>query len=177
MRERFGVSQRGACRVVGQHRSTEWLSPPVAGEQERQLRQLLVAFSRERPGWGWRRAAKAARRAGWVVNDERVRRLWREEGLRVPERRRTKRLTGPRRRSARSARSNRMWCGPWIPGSTPTADGRTLKLLNVIDEFTRECPVILVDRRIDADAVVAVLDRLALERGVPGYVRDRKSVV
>ena len=64
-----------------------------------------------------------------------------------------------------------MWCGPWIPGSTPTADGRTLKLLNVIDEFTRECPVIRVDRRIDADAVVAVLDRLALERGVPGYVR------
>ena len=52
-----------------------------------------------------------------------------------------------------------------------TADGRTLKLLNVIDEYTRECPTILVERRIDANDVVAVLDRLLLERGVPGFVR------
>ena len=64
-----------------------------------------------------------------------------------------------------------MWCGPWIPLFDTTADGRTLKLLNVIDEYTRESPAILVDRRIDADDVVAVLDRLRLERGVPQYVR------
>ena len=97
--------------------------------------------------------------------------MWREEGLRVPERRRTKRLNG-------SATQVGAFCPiqpdvVWALDSRfdTTVDGRTLKLLNVIDEFTRECPVILVERRIDADAVVAVLDRLALERGVPGYVR------
>src|SRR5215217_4138445 len=52
-----------------------------------------------------------------------------------------------------------------------TIDGRTLKLLNVIDEFTRECPAIVVDRSIDADAVVALLDRLAAQRGAPAFVR------
>ena len=92
--ERFGVSERRACRVVGQHRSTERLSPPVVGDEERRLREFLIVFSKDRPRWGWRRAAKGARRAGWVVNDKRVRRLWRQEGLRVPRRRRKKRLSG-----------------------------------------------------------------------------------
>ena len=171
LRERFGVSQRRACRVVGQHRSTERLPPPVIDDHERRLREFLINFSRERPRWGWRRGAKAARRAGWVVNDKCVRRLWREEGLRVPRRSRKKRLAG---------------VGTQVGGFCPiqpdvvwaldfqfdtTACGRTLKLLNVIDEYTRECPAILVDRGIDADQVVAVLDRLLLERGAPGYLR------
>jgi putative transposase len=70
------------------------LEPPPVTTEEAELRAWLRKFSVDRPRWGWRRAAKMARRAGWQVNDKRIRRLWREEGLRVPQRRRKKRLTG-----------------------------------------------------------------------------------
>lgn len=171
LRQRFGVSERRACRVVRQHRSTQRLLPPVVAEDDKRLRAFLIAFSKERPRWGWRRAAKGARRAGWKVNDKRVRRLWRQEGLRVPKRRRKKRLTGLGTQvgSFCPIRPNVVWALDFQFDTT--ACGRQLKLLNVIDEFTRECPAILVDRGIDADGVVAVLDRLMLERGVPGFVR------
>ena len=91
---RFGVSQRRACRTVGIHRSTQRLAPPPVTAEEAELRAWLRKFSTDRPRWGWRRVAKMARRAGWKVNNKRVRRLWRDEGLRVPQRRRKKRLTG-----------------------------------------------------------------------------------
>ena len=172
LRDRFGVSERRACRVVGQHRSTQRLERPEVTDDEARLRAFLRQFSTERPRWGWRRAAKAARKAGWAVNDKRVRRLWRDEGLRVPTRRRKKRLAGI------GVHVGAMW--PIRPDVVwaldfqfdSTVDGRTLKMLNVIDEFTREALAIEVDRSIDADGVVAVLDRLALERGgAPVYVR------
>src|SRR5690606_16854422 len=79
---RFGVSERRACRTVGLHRSTQRLVPPPISDEEAELRAWLRKFSTDRPRWGWRRAAKTARRAGWNVNNKRVRRLWRDEGLR-----------------------------------------------------------------------------------------------
>ncbi len=171
LRDRFGVSERRACTVVGQHRSTQRLSPATITDDEQQLREFLGDFSKRRPRWGWRRAAKTARRSGWRVNDKRVRRLWRDEGLRVPQRRRKKRLTGIGTHIGAMCpiRPNALWALDFQFDTT--ADGRTLKMLNVIDEFTRECPAIEVDRTIDADRVVAVLDRLMLERGAPGFVR------
>ena len=118
-------------------------------------------------------AARGERRppAGWAVNDKRVRRLWREEGLKVPYKRRKKRLSGVGAHVGAMCpiRPNALWAMDFQ--FDVTVDGRTLKLLNVIDEFTRECPAIVVDRSIDADAVVATLDRLAAARGAPAYVR------
>ena len=158
--------------MVGQHRSTQRLDPPLISDDERQLREFLRAFSTERPRWGWRRAAKTARKAGWQVNDKRIRRLWRDEGLRVTQKRRKQPLRGI------GAPVGAM-C-PIVPNALwaldfqfdVTVDGRTLKLLNVIDEFTRECLAIEVSRSIDADHVVRVLDRLALQRGgAPAFVR------
>ena len=171
LRERFGVSERRACRVVGQHRSTQRLDPPVIDDDEQRLREFLRDFARRRPRWGWRRAAKDARRVGWQVNDKRVRRLWRDEGLKVPYKGRKQRLIGVGAHVGAMCpiRPNALWAMDFQ--FDVTIDGRTLKLLNVIDEFTRECPAIVVDRSIDADAVVALLDRLATERGAPGFVR------
>ena len=77
---RFGVSERRACRTVGIHRSTQRLAPPPVTAEEAELRAWLRKFSTDRPRWGWRRAAKMARRAGWKVNNKRIRRLWRDEG-------------------------------------------------------------------------------------------------
>jgi hypothetical protein len=90
----FGVSQRRACKVVGQPRSTQRLAAPVPSPEEQLIREWLRAFAKRRPRWGWRRAAKGLRREGWQINDKKVRRLWRDEGLRVPTKRRKKRLTG-----------------------------------------------------------------------------------
>ena len=90
LRNRFGVSERRACTVVGLHRSTQRLTPPAVTDEEAELRAFLRAFSTARPRWGWRRAAKQARREGRRVNDKRIRRLWREEGLRVPQKKRKK---------------------------------------------------------------------------------------
>jgi putative transposase len=106
-----------------------------------------------------------AHRAGWQVNNKRIRRLWREEGLRVPQRRKKKRLTGigVAVGAMSPIRPNVIWAMDLAFDTT--ADGRTVKMLNVIDEFTREALAIDVDRAIDADGVVAVLDGLALARG------------
>ena len=168
----FGVSQRRACEVVGQPRSTQRLTAPVPSDGEAEIRAWLRAFSKRRPRWGWRRAAKGLRDAGHVINDKRVRRLWRDEGLRVPQKKRKKRLTGIGVAVGEMVPivPNALWAMDFQFDTT--ADGRTLKMLNIIDEYTRECLTIVVDRSIDADHVVAVLDRLCVERGTsPAFVR------
>lgn len=172
LRERFGVSERRACKVVGLNRSTQRLAPPPITDDEAELRAFLRQFSKERPRWGWRRAAKEARRQGRQVNDKRVRRLWRDEGLKVPYKRRKKRLSGVGVHVGAMCpiRPNVLWALDFQFDTL--ADGRTIKMLNVIDEFTREALAIEVDRSIDADHVVAVLERLAAQRGsAPVYVR------
>lgn len=171
LRERFGVSERRACTVVGIHRSTMRLTPPLIPDEEAELRAWLRTFSTDRPRWGWRRAAIAARKAGWTANNKRIRRLWRAEGLRVPQRRKKKRLTGIGGQVGAMCpiRPNVIWAMDFQFDTT--ADGRTLKMLNVIDEFTRQALAIHVDRSIDADGVVDVLDGLALMHGAPHYVR------
>jgi len=171
LQERFGVSERRACAVVGQPRSTQRLPAPEPGDEELALRAFLRDFARRRPRWGWRRAARAAKDAGWRVNHKRIHRLWIAEGLRVPYRKRKKPLRG---------------IGVAIGAMCPiapdvlwaldfqfdqTSDGRTLKMLNVIDEYTRECLAIDIERSIDADGVIRCLEHLAAERGAPRYVR------
>jgi putative transposase len=135
------------------------------------LRAFLRAFSTKRPRWGWRRAAKQARREGWRVNNKRIHRLWQDEGLRVPSRKRKKphRGIGTALGAMCPIAPNVLWALDFQFDTTD--DNRILKLLNIVDEFTRECPAIVVERCIDADLVVATLDRIVFERGAPGYVR------
>jgi hypothetical protein len=161
LRTQFGVSERRACLVVGQPRSTQRLAPPVPGDEELALRAFLRDFSRRRPRWGWRRAARAARDAGWRANDKRIHRLWIAEGLRVPYRKRKRQLggIGVAVGAFCPIRPNVVWALDFQ--FDQTSDGRTLKLLNVID----------VERSIDADGVVACLEPLAAERGAPACVR------
>jgi putative transposase len=169
--DRFGVSERRACKVVGQHRSTQRLAPPAPADDDEALRVWLRTFSTRRPRWGWRRAAKGLRREGWKVNNKRIQRLWREEGLRVPYRKRKGRHrgTGTAVGAMCPIVPNALWAMDFQ--FDVTVEGRTLKLLNIVDEYTRECPAIVVDRSIDADRVVATLDRLAIQRGYPAFVR------
>jgi putative transposase len=168
--ERFGVTERRACRVVGQHRSTQRLTPPEPAPEEERLRACLRAFARSHPRWGWRRATDHARTEGFTVNRKRVQRLWRDEGLRVPRRHRKRPLRGNMTVGAFCPiRPNVLWAMDFQFDQTD--DGRPLKLLNVIDEYTRECPAIRVARSLNADDVVATLDRIAAVRGFPFYLR------
>ena len=91
LQQRFGVSQRRACRVVGQHRSTQRRPARPAPEADVKLRGRLRSFARAHPRLGWRKAHVVLRREGWVVNHKRIRRLWRAEGLRRPPPRKAKR--------------------------------------------------------------------------------------
>ncbi len=169
---RFGVSERFACKAVGQHRSTQRLAPPVAADDEEIIRELLRAFAKKRPRWGWRRAATHLRQNGHNINNKRVRRLWREEGLRVPQKQRKKRLIGIGTHVGAMCpiRPNVLWAMDFQ--FDHTIDGRQVKMLNIIDEYTRECLAIVVAHSIDALAVVGTLARLTIERGQPPvYVR------
>ncbi len=137
------------------------------------LRTELHAFSRGHSRWGYRRAWATLREEGWGVNRKRVQRLWREEGLRVPLKRRKRQRLGdsaqPARR-LRAERPNHVWALDFQ--FDQTADGRVLKLLNIVDEHTREALAMVAARRINADATAAALDRIVAGRGTaPGYIR------
>ncbi len=144
----------------------------VAGD-DGALRAELVKISRKRPRWGYRRAHQLLLEDGWAINRKRTQRVWREEGLRVPAKRRKRRRLGDSTVPAdrlRSERPDHVWAFDFE--FDQTADGRLLKILNVVDEFTREALAIEVERHIDADKVVEVFDRLVRERGsYPAFVR------
>jgi putative transposase len=167
----FGASERRACEVVGQPRSTQRLRPGIPPDSELALRAWLRDFSRRRPRWGWRRAAAEAAKAGWKANKKKIHRLWIAEGLRVPYRKRKKRLRGIGVGVGRMCpiRPNVVWAMDFA--FDQTSDGQMLKILNVIDEFTREALATDVARSIDADGVVRCFERLAADRGAPVYVR------
>ena len=171
--ERLRVSERRACQITGQHRSTQRHQPPRGADRDGALRERLRRLSAEHPRWGYRLAWGAVRDEGWAVNRKKIQRLWREEGLRVPQRKR-KRLrlgdsTVPAKR-LRAERPNQVWALDFQFDTT--TDGRTLKLLHVVDEHTREALAIRVARSIDADHTVRVLDQIVRERGVaPELVR------
>jgi len=160
----FGVSQRRACRVAGQHRSTQRLTVPAASDAEQQLRARLRAISKKHPRWGWRKAHAIARREGLVVNRKRTRRLWREEGLKRPPRARKRRRLGEQRGDRiEAARPDHVWALDFQ--YDVTSDGRQLRFLNVIDEFTREAFATRAARSFTADATVAVLEEVIAETG------------
>jgi putative transposase len=137
------------------------------------LRQRLRELSRERPRWGYRRAHARLLEEGWSLNRKRVERIWREEGLRVPQRRRKRQRIGESTVPAdrlRAERPDQVWALDFQ--FDQTADGRILKLLHVVDEHTREALAVRCERRIDSDQTVAVLDGLVAARGrAPEHVR------
>lgn len=172
LEDRLGLSERRACEIVGQHRSTQRREPCVAAD-DAALRCALREISVERPRWGYRRAHARLLEEGWSLNRKRTQRLWREEGLRVPQRRRKRRRLGestvPAKR-LRAERPDHVWALDFQ--FDQTADGRILKLLHVVDEFTREALAIECRRRIDSDQTVATLERLVAVRGrAPRFVR------
>jgi putative transposase len=160
LEETFGVKERRACRVVGQHRSTQRLATALPDDDEQELRRWLVAFAKDHPRWGWKRATQHLRREGHRVNPKRVQRLWRLEGLKVPYRKRKKPLRGLGVHVGAMSPicPNAIWAMDFQ--FDETRNGKQLKLLNIQDIFTRECLAVKTERSITADDVTTLLDRL-----------------
>ena len=133
----------------------------------------IIALARRFGRYGYRRITALLRAEGWRVNHKRVERLWRQEGLRVPRkaprRRRLWAADGSCRRR-RAERPNHVWSYDFV--SERTHDGRPLRLLTIVDEYTRECLSIDVARRLRSDDVLARLTALFVQRGPPTYVRS-----
>ena len=172
LQARLELSERRACRVTGQHRSTQ-RRLPARGRGDDALRTELHAFSRGHPRWGYRRAWATLREEGWTVNRKGVQRLWREEGLRVPAKRRKRQRLGHSAVPAarlRAERPNHVWALDFQ--FDQTADGRVLKLLNIVDEHTREALAIVAARSITADATASTLEGIVARHGTaPAYIR------
>lgn len=170
LRGRLHFSERRACLLTGQHRSTQRHEPSPPAVQDGDLRRQLREIAERKPRWGYRRAHGHLRENGWTVNRKRVQRLWREEGLRVPQKTRKRRRTGdPEVRWLRAERPNQLWALDYQYDQT--ADGRMLRLLNIVDEFTREALVMQVERSITAEQTVSALEQLVAGRGAPENIR------
>jgi putative transposase len=172
-RGRLGVSERRACRVLDQHRSAQRHAAKPRPEEER-LTAEIVELASLHGRYGYRRRATALlRRAGWRVNAKRVERIWRREGLKVP-RKQPKRgrlwLDDGSCVRLRAERPNQVWAYDFVQDRT--RDGKVLRMLVVVDEFSRECLAIQVARGLTSDDVLAVLAELFVEKGVPEHIRS-----
>ena len=169
---KFDVSERLACRVLGQHRSTQRKAPKGRAD-DAALTADIVALATEYGRYGYRRITALLRAAGWAVNVKRVERIWRLEGLKVPSKQPKKGRLWLNDGSCvrlRPERPNHVWSYDFVEDRTH--NGRKFRMLNVIDEFTRECLAIRVDRRLKSTDVIDVLSDLFILRGVPGHVRS-----
>jgi putative transposase len=168
----FCVSERRACRVVGQPRSSQRHVSEKA-TKDAALCRRMVSISRENPRYGYRRVWALLRREGWEVNKKRVQRLWREADLKVPAKEHKRRRVGSSHNGCTKRRAeyvDHVWSYDFAMDSTE--DGRRLKLMPIVDEYSRECLSLEVERSITSEEVVDTLRRLFIERGAPKYIRS-----
>lgn len=155
--ERFGVSQRRACRLVGAVRSTVRYQRRCQADDAVRLR--LRALAERKPRFGYRRLHALLRREGIVVNHKRIARLYREESLAVRRRHRKSVARIRRGRPSLPERANEQWALDFLQDAL--ASGRKIRLLSIIDVWTREALALEVDTSLPGSQVVRVLDRLA----------------
>lgn len=171
-RAKYDVSERHACRLLGQWRGTQRYEPLQRADEEA-LTRAIIALASEYGRYGYRRITALLREAGWPVGKDRVQCIWRREGLKVPQKQR------PRGRlwlndgscvRLRPERANHVWSYDFV--SAMTHNGRTLRLLVLIDEYTRECLAIRVARRLGSYEVIEALADVMLWRGIPENIRS-----
>ncbi|WP_144436251.1 IS3 family transposase, partial [Roseibium album] len=172
IRQHLGVSERRTCRVLGQHRSTQRKHPKGRADEERLVADM-IELVRQFGRYGYRRIAALLREAGWHVNDKRIERLWRREGLKVP-------MKQPKRGRLwlndgscvrlRPEYPNHVWSYDFV--HCRTNDGKAFRTLNILDEHTRECLAIRVKRKLNSTDVIDALIDLFILRAVPAYIRS-----
>jgi len=172
IQQKLGVSERRACRVLNQPRSVQRHQSNKSGEEE-VLRGDIVRLASKYGRYGYRRITALLRAEGWIVNPKRVERIWREEGLKVPAKQ-------PKRARLylndgscirlRPCFKNHVWSYDFV--SDRLHNGKRIRMLTVIDEYTRKCLAIRVGFSLKADDVLDTLSTLFITEGVPDYIRS-----
>jgi len=166
------MSERHACRLLGQWRGTQRYER-LRRIDEEALTRAIIALASEYGRYGYRRITAKVREAGWQVSTDRVQRIWRREGLKVPQKQK------PRGRlwlndgscvRMRPERPNHVWSYDFV--SARTHDGRMFRMLVLIDEYTRECLAIRVARRLGSYEVIEMLADVMVWRGIPEHIRS-----
>src|SRR5579863_9559407 len=166
------MSERHACRLVGQWRATQRYRL-IHRTDEDVLTEAIIQLASEYGRYGYRRITALLQEAGWQVGKDRVERIWRREGLKVPQKQR------PRGRlwlndgscvRLRPERPNHVWSYDFV--SARTHDGRTIRMLNLIDEYTRECLMIRCERSWTSAKVISALADVMVMKGIPEYLRS-----
>lgn len=168
----LNVSERRACKVLGQPRAVQRHTPQVRDDEDA-LTGRIIELAGVYGRYGTPRITAMLHEEGWTVNHKRVERIWRQEGLKVP-RKQPKRgrlwLNDGSCVRLRAEHKDHVWSYDFV--SSRTHDGLPLRMLVVIDEFTRECLSIDVERQLDSDDVLERLSWLMATRGVPRYIRS-----
>jgi transposase InsO family protein len=166
------VSERRVCRVLGQHRSTQRKAPRGADDEDA-LTQDIIELARTYGRYGYRRVTALLRDSGWRVNRKRVERIWRREGLKVPQKQ-PKRgrlwLNDGSVVRLRPEYPGHVWAYDFVEGRTH--EGRKFRILTIIDEASRECLAMVVARKLKSDDVLAALADLFVRRGPPAHIRS-----
>ncbi|MDJ0630647.1 MAG: IS3 family transposase [Rhodobacter sp.] len=172
VRQTLRVSERRACRTLGQHRSTQ-RKVPRGRPDEGRLTEDIIELARQYGRYGYRMVTGLLNNAGWHVNHKRVERIWRREGLKVPQKQAKKGRLWLNDGSCvrlRPEHPNHVWSYDFVQDRTH--DGRAYRTLNIIDEFTKEALMIRVDRKLNSTDVVDALTDLFILRGPPKFIRS-----
>jgi len=171
--QKFSVSERRACKVLDQSRATQQRNPSQLSD-EKQLTDDIIALATKYGRYGYRRImALLNNECGWRVNHQRVERIWRKEGLKVPKKQPKRSrvwLNGGSCIRLRLEYKDHVWSYDFMIDRT--ADGRTFQILNIIDEYTREFLAIVVARKIKNQDVIDLLFSLFILRGIPAHIRS-----
>jgi putative transposase len=172
VQQQMDVSERRACRVLKQPRSTQRYQA-IQADDEELLTARVIALASEYGRYGYRRITALLRNEGWQVNHKRVERIWRQEGLKVPPKQ-PKRgrlwLNDGSCIRLRPAYPNHIWSYDFMQDRTH--NGSAFRILNIIDEYTRECLLARVERRLSHEEVLEELARLFWSRGIPDHIRS-----
>ena len=172
MRRHFKVSERRVCRVLGQHRSTQRHVPNGHADKDRLVADM-IELARQFGRYDYRRIAAMLREAGWSGSDGRIERLWRRKGLKVPQKQPKKGRLWLNDGSCvrlRPEYHNHVWSYDFV--HCRTDDGKVFRTLNILDEFSRECLAIKVDRKLNSTRVIDALTDLFIMRGSPAFIRS-----
>ena len=171
--QQLAVSERRACKVLEQARATQRrnLSPH---SDEKWLTEDIIALATKYGRYGYRKiTALLNNEYGWRVNHKRVERIWRKEGLKVPKKQPKRKRLWLNDGSCvrlRPEYKDHVWSYDFMIDRT--ADGRAFKILNIIDEYTRECLSVLIARKIKTQDVIDTLFNLFIYRGIPAHIRS-----
>jgi putative transposase len=170
--KKLSISERRACKVLGQARSTQRHNVQ-ASDDEKRLVARIIELAEQYGRYGYRMITGLLQLEGWRVNHKRVERIWRQEGLKVPKRQPKRRRLWLNDGSCvrlRPQHKDHVWSYDFV--AERTADGRAVRLLNIIDEYTRECLSIRVQRHISSDDVLDELSNLFIMRGIAEHIRS-----